>query len=99
MPAKWSIRVTNSKMWKKMRRRKSFLLWYLSFELNSTNATCPEGRIFNNCTSSCEDKKVDITTETGDGTTKDDDDTRHDDPHELVYDIQSKETKRTLRKL
>ena len=65
----------------------------LSCELNSTNITCPEGQIFNNHSSACEDKKVDTTTENGHGTTQD------GDPHELVYNIKSKETKRTLRKL
>jgi len=65
----------------------------LSCEINSTNITFPEGQIFNNHTSSCENKKVDTTTENGDGTTQD------GDPHELVYNIKSKETKRTLRKL
>ena len=73
-------------MWKKMRRRKSFWLWYFVCELYPANITCPEGQIFNNHTSSCEAKKVDTTTE-------------NDDPHELVYSIKSKETKRTLRKL
>ena len=79
----------------------------LSCELYSTNITCPEGQIFNNHTSSCEDKKVDTNIENGDCTTQDDDGTtqdgddttKDDDPHELVYNIKSKETKRTLRKL
>ena len=92
---------------KKCKEGKIFNSNTLSCELNSTNTTCPEGQIFNNHTSSCEDKKVDPTTENGDGTkqdgdgtAKDDDDNRQDDdPHESVYDIKSKETKRTLRKL
>jgi len=99
---------------KKCEEGKVFDSKTLSCELNSTNTTGPEGQIFNNQTSSCEDKKVDPTTKNGDanrqdgdGTTKDDaattkdnDATRQDDdPHELIYDIKSKETKRTLRKL
>ena len=79
----------------------------LSCELNSSNITCPEGQIFNNLTSSCEDKKVDTTTENGDGLRQDGDGTtqdgngttQDDDPHELVYNIKLKETKKTLRKL
>jgi len=79
----------------------------LSCELYSANITCPEGQIFNNHTSSCENKKVDTTTENGDGTTQDDNGTtqdgdgtiQDDDPHELVYNIKSKGAGRTLRKL
>jgi len=72
----------------------------LSCELYSTNITCPEGQIFNNHTSSCEEKKVDTTKENGDGITQDGNDTtQDDDPHELVYNIKLKETKKTLRKL
>jgi len=50
----------------------------LACELYSANIACPEGKTFNNHTSSCEDKKVDTTTENGDGTTQDGDGTTQD---------------------
>ena len=92
---------------KKCEEGKVFDSKTLSCELNSTNTAGPEGQIFNNQTSSREDKKVDLTTKNGDatrqdgdgttkngdGTAKDNDGTRQgDDPHELIYDIKSKET-------
>jgi len=98
----------------------------LSREINSANATFPEGQILNNQTSSYEDKKVDTTKQDDDGNKKGGDGTKQvgddiqggdgtmlgrdgitlddtkqdsDDPHELVFDIKSKETKKVLRKL